>query len=128
MFSPQKKITQTKIIPPELSILSLLRACWKRKWLLLGAWIVIGAGTMVVVHKLPPVYTWEVRIRGASQKIPDLFFSSPVRADIQDPLATINQQLFSATRLLRIIDDFNLYEKERYTMVQEEILQQMRRD
>src|SRR4051794_35109709 len=120
MFSPQKKTTQAKIIPPELSILSLLRACWKRKFLLVGVWLLIGAGTMVVVHRLPAIYTSEVLIVVESQKIPEKYVASTVQADIQDRLATISQQMLSGTRLQKIIDDFNLYEKERYSLVQEE--------
>src|SRR5262249_44785564 len=119
---------QTKVIPPELSILSLLRACWKRKFLLIGTWLFVGGATMLVVHQLPPIYTSEVLILVDPQKIPERFVSSTVQTDIQDRLATISQQMLSAPRLLSIINDFNLYEKERFTMVQEEIILKMRKE
>jgi polysaccharide chain length determinant protein (PEP-CTERM system associated) len=108
--------------------LSLMRALWKRKVIILAIAGVLSLVTFVVVYRLPPVYSAETLILVDSQKIPDKYVTSTVSTDLQDRLATISQQILSATRLEKIISDFNLYRKERKSKVQEEILESMRRD
>jgi polysaccharide biosynthesis transport protein len=114
--------------PIALSPLSITRMLWKRKILILAAWIALSGITVVYVQQLPPVYVADTLILVDSQKIPEKYVSSTVSTDLQDRLMTINQQILSSTRLQKIIDDFGLYTKEKKTMVQEEILEQMRRD
>ena len=101
---------------------------WKRKVLIVEAWILFSGVTVVYVQRLPPVYVADTLILVDSQKIPEKYVSSTVSTDLQDRLMTINQQILSSTRLQKIIDDFGLYAKEKKTLVQEEILEQMRRD
>jgi len=114
--------------PIALSPLSITRMLWKRKVLIIAAWILLSGVTFVYVQRLPPVYVADTLILVDSQKIPEKYVSSTVSTDLQDRLMTINQQILSSTRLQKIIDDFGLYAKEKKAMVQEEILEQMRRD
>jgi polysaccharide chain length determinant protein (PEP-CTERM system associated) len=55
-----------------------------------------------------------------------------VRSTITDTVAarlnSISQQILSRTRLERLIEEFNLYERERETMLIEDVVAQMRRD
>jgi uncharacterized protein involved in exopolysaccharide biosynthesis len=77
---------------------------------------------------LPATYRAETLILVDQQKIPEKFVSATVNAELQDRLATISQQILSNTRLQKIIDKSKLYEKERRTNVQEEVLEMMRHD
>jgi len=55
----------------------------------------------------------------------------PALAFIEDfgyRLQSISQQILSRTRLERVIQDFNLYEKERKTGIMEDLVERMRRD
>jgi polysaccharide chain length determinant protein (PEP-CTERM system associated) len=115
-------------IPAQLTPLSLLRMCWKHKTGIVVIWIVITVLGFAIVSRLPAVYTSEALILVEAQKIPPAYVTSTVTTDVQDRLATINQQILSVDRLQKIIDDFNLYASERKNHVQEEILQMMRKD
>src|SRR5664280_2857762 len=47
---------------------------------------------------------------------------------IRDRLENITQQILSRTRLLRIIDELNLYAKDRHRLSPDEIVDRMRKD
>ena len=63
-----------------------------------------------------------------SQKIPENFVSPTVSGDIAGRLALISQNIMTSSRLLDIIDTFNLYRNERKRLTQEELLRKMRED
>ena len=112
----------------KFSPLSIARAIWKRKFLVLGFWLVLTAAVIVIVARLPAVYQAEALILVDSQKIPDKFVSSTVNSDLQDRITTISQQILSSTGLKKIIDDYRLYPVERKTLFEEELLEKMRKD
>ena len=115
-------------IPAQFSPLSLLRMCWKHKTGIVVIWVVVTLIAAGVIYSLPVKYTAEAQILIEAQKIPANYVATIVNTDIQDRLATISQQILSTPRLQKIIDDFNLYKKQRKDYVQEEILQMMRKD
>jgi polysaccharide chain length determinant protein (PEP-CTERM system associated) len=101
---------------------------WKRKVFVGVLWLSLGAAACGVIYKLPSIYRAETLILVDSQKIPERYVSSTVSSDLQDRLATISQQILSGTNLKKIINDLNLYSKERKTHVEEELLEMMRKD
>lgn len=117
-----------KDLMPEFLPLSMARMLWKKRWIVLGAWVVLLAVAAVVVYKLPAVYLAEATVLVDSQKIPDRYVSSTVNSDVGDRLATINQEIMSTDRLLKIINTFDLYKEDRKSLTQEEIIEQMRKD
>jgi succinoglycan biosynthesis transport protein ExoP len=108
--------------------LSIVRTIWKRKTMVLVAWTLGSAIAAAIVWYLPTVYTAEAVVLVDSQKIPERYVASTVSTDVQDRLATISQQILSTTHLKKIIDEFDLYKRERRLLVQEEILELMRQD
>ncbi len=78
--------------------------------------------------RLPPIYRAEALILVDPQKIPESFVSSTVNEDVADRLALINQEIMSRTQLLKVIQQFNLYQKERRTLTEEEVVERMNRD
>ena len=106
----------------EISPLSIARMLWKHKTLITTVWLCLSAVAGIIVWELPPVYVSEAVILVDSQKIPDKYVTSTVSTDLQDRLATINQQILSSTRLKKVIDDLDLYREERKTHVEEEII------
>jgi len=60
--------------------------------------------------------------------VPERYVSSTVNADVQDRLATISQNILSSSRLLKIINTYRLYQRDRARLSQEEIVEKMRKD
>lgn len=112
--------------PLQLAPLSVARILWKRKILILSILVLGLTLTAAVVYNLPAIYKSEALILVDSQKIPEKYVSATVNTDVGDRLATINQQIMSTNRLLKIITTFDLYKEERKKKVQEEIVEQMR--
>ena len=108
--------------------LSLVRILWERRGRVLVTAAVLSAAVVAVVMLWPATYRAETLILVDQQKIPEKFVSATVNTELQDRLATISQEILSSTRLQKIIDNFKLYEKERKTHVQEEIVEMMRAD
>lgn len=114
--------------PGRLPPLSVVRMLWKRRWLVLVLWAFISASAGVIIHALPSVYRAEAIVLVDSQKIPETFVSSTVSGDVADRLALISQSIMTSSRLLAIIESFNLYKDERARLSQEELLSKMRKD
>ena len=113
---------------PQYSPLSIARALWKHKVLMTFIWIVAGAVATAVVFCLPAVYRAEIVILVESQRIPERFVASTVSADLNDRLSNLKQQILSYTRLLNIINKYDLYRSERKRKSEEEVIELMRKD
>ena len=125
---PTTTKTQATSTSPEFSPLSIARMLWKRRWIAIAVWLVISAGTAVVVQRLQAVYKAEVLVLVDPQRIPENFVSSTVGSDIADRLALISQDIMSRTRLLKIIETYNLYPEQRQRLTEDEVVQRMRKD
>ena len=111
------------------SFLSIARTVWKNwLWTLMVFLIVSGSTIVYVYFKVPPMFKAETLILVESQKIPEHLVASTVNAELQDRIATISQEILSATRLESLIDKFNLYRDERKNSAPEEIIDRMRKD
>jgi succinoglycan biosynthesis transport protein ExoP len=117
-----------EVVRPEFLPLSIARMLWKRKIGILLTALAALAVTGVTVYKLPAIYRSEALVLVDSQKIPEKYVTSTVNADVGDRLATISQQIMSTTRLLKIIESFSLYQEDRKSKTQEEVIEQMRKD
>jgi uncharacterized protein involved in exopolysaccharide biosynthesis len=125
---PQTASEESSSRNPGLMPLSILRTVWKHKIRIGLAWILFTACAVVVVRMLPTVYSSEAVILIDSQKIPEKYVSATVASDLDDRISTIRQTLLSSGNLKKMIDDFDLYAKERKTHFEEEILDMMRKD
>lgn len=117
---------------PEMSAfanpLSIVRMLWKHKTVIVAAWIVLALAGLGIVRLLPDVYHAESLILVDSQKIPERFVASTVEVPVEEHLATISQQILSATQLEKLIRKFDLYPKLRKTKPPEQVIEQMRSD
>lgn len=113
---------------PGLSRLSILRTIWKRKIRIASAWVLFVLVAVAVVRYLPTIYLAESVVLIDSQKIPEKFVSATVASDLDDRIAAIRQMLLSGGQLKKVIDDFGLYQEQRKTHFEEEILETMRKD
>ncbi|WAC06923.1 MAG: Wzz/FepE/Etk N-terminal domain-containing protein [Thermodesulfobacteriota bacterium] len=107
------------------NILSILKR--RKKSLFIPALLVLLiAGTIILV--LPPIYDSTSTILIEGQEIPASFVMATVTTFVEQRLQTINQRIMSFTRLLDIINRFNLYQDMREKHTTEEIVQKMRED
>jgi len=107
--------------------LSIARMLWKQKLLVVVVWLLLTAGTVGFVAWRPPVYRAETLILVDSQKIPEKFVSATVSTDLRELLAALSLEILSSSRLMKIIETFNLYPQERRDRSTEEVLEKMRR-
>jgi polysaccharide chain length determinant protein (PEP-CTERM system associated) len=98
----------------------------RRKWVIILPFVIIALGTIVFAHFLPNRYRSETVILVVPQQVPESYVRSTITSKIEDRLQSISQQILSRTRLERIIQDFNLYERERQKGIMEDVVQQMR--
>ncbi len=90
--------------------------------------ILCSAAAVTVSKLLPDKYRSETLIMLIPQRIPDSYVKSTVTSDIQDRLATLEDQILSRSRLERIILDLDLYQSLRHTLPMEDVVQRMRGD
>jgi polysaccharide biosynthesis transport protein len=123
-------------MPEVLDDPSLEKTDWKKQWRMLrrrrwwlalpafGVWMAVWA----FAWSLPAVYRSETVILVEQQKVPEQYVVSNVSADLQDRLQNMTQQILSRTRLLSIMEDFNLYPKLRAHVTGDEMVERMRKD
>jgi polysaccharide chain length determinant protein (PEP-CTERM system associated) len=105
-----------------------VRIAWRRRWFIAIPAVVVASATAVVSVFLPNWYRASTTILIIPQRVPEDFVRATVTADLNERLNLITQQILSRTRLERIIQEFNLYERERRGMIMEDVIDQMRRD
>ncbi len=111
----------------QYSVETILEIALRRKWLIALPAIVIAAAAVVLIQRLPNVYRSETLILVVPQRVPESYVRSTVTARIEDRLQSISQQILSRTRLEQIVNDFNLYQKERADHeLMEDIVERMR--
>jgi polysaccharide chain length determinant protein (PEP-CTERM system associated) len=104
------------------------RILWRRRWLIAIPAVVIASVTFVVATFLPNQYRASTNILIIPQRVPETFVRPTVTADLKERLNMIQQQILSRTRLERIVQEFNLYERERQQMIMEDVIERMRKD
>ena len=106
----------------------LLRIAWRRRWVVVVPFVVIATSTFVVARLLPDRYRASTVIMVVPQRVPESYVRSTVTTRIEDRLQTISQQIMSRTRLERVINELQLYTRERQRLPMEDVVEQMRRD
>jgi polysaccharide chain length determinant protein (PEP-CTERM system associated) len=104
----------------------LLEIAWRRKWLIVIPFVLIGTGTAVVAHFLPNRYRAETSMLVVPQRVSEAYVRSTVTSKMEDRLRTISQQILSRARLEQVIQDFNLYPDARRKTTMEDVVELMR--
>jgi succinoglycan biosynthesis transport protein ExoP len=117
---------KSQLIRPEFLPLSLIRALWKQRFILLAIAAVLSIAGVAVVFRLPPLYRATALIVVDSQKVPEKYVTSTVSGDAGDRLNNVTQEILTSKQLLSIISEFHLYERELKKLSQEEVFTLMR--
>jgi polysaccharide chain length determinant protein (PEP-CTERM system associated) len=100
----------------------------RRKWSLILPFLIISLGAVIVALALPAVYSSSSTILIEEQEIPVEFVMTTVTSYAEQRIQAIQQRIMSFSRLLEIIERFNLYPELRAKRTNEEIVAKMRED
>lgn len=90
-----------------------LEIFWRRKyWILIPA-IILMVVTAVVTYSLPATYKSEGLILIESQEIPQDLIRTTVTSYADQRIEVIKQRLMTTTRVMQIVNKYNLYSEER---------------
>ena len=98
----------------------------RRKWSMLLPWAVIFSMAAFVAVVLPPVYKSTSTILIEEQEIPADFVMATVTSFAEQRLQSIYQRIMSTSRLLNVINRYNLYPELKEKLTTEQIVNQMR--
>ena len=113
---------------PTMTPNELFHILMRRKWSLIIPLVSIFLVAVIVALALPPVYKATTTILIEQQDVPAEFVKATVSTYAEQQMQIINQRIMSSTRLLEIINRFNLYPELRDTIMTEEIIARMRED
>lgn len=104
-----------------------LMVCRRRRWIVLST-IMVWALALTASLLLPAKYKSETVILIEQPKVPTQYVMPNVTSDLQQALQSLTQQILSRTRLVAIMDKFNLYNKKPNEIASDSLVQHMRSD
>jgi len=105
-----------------------LGAARRRTWHFLVPFFLVWLIVWVASWFMPSVYRSGTLILVEQPSVPASLVPSNIADNLQQRLNSIQQQILSRTRLLHIIDQFNLYPDSRAHESQDQLVDQMRKD
>ena len=106
-------------------IKGILRRQWK---LFIAAFCPVFLVAVFIAFILPPVYMSETTILIEEQQIPQDYVRTTVTSFVEERLQIITQQVMSRTKLLEIIQQFNLYKDELEQQTTDTVIEKMRKN
>ncbi len=100
----------------------------RRKKIFFIPFILIFLITAGVAFILPPIYRSHSMILIEGQQIPEEFVKTTITSFVEERLQVIRQKVMTRTKLLSIINQFNLYPEMQEKHTTEEIVTKMRND
>lgn len=122
------RIRKIQSLGPQFLPLSIVRALWRRKWLIAGLAMLGTAASVVIVSRMEALYAADAVILVESQKIPENFVAATVQTALEARLDMLKQQVLSRDRLWGLIESLRLYPKQRARLTKDEVLELMRKD
>ncbi|HVP79218.1 MAG TPA: XrtA system polysaccharide chain length determinant [Thermodesulfobacteriota bacterium] len=100
----------------------------RRKWSIILPALICFALAVAAVFILPPIFRSTGTILIEEQEIPREYVMSTVTSYADQRIQSISQRIMSSTRLLEIINRYNLYANLRQRWTIEEVIEKMRKD
>jgi polysaccharide chain length determinant protein (PEP-CTERM system associated) len=99
----------------------------RRRWIV-GIGVGVALGTVGALSLLPNRYISEATLLVVQQQVPERYVVPTSTTDISAALQAMKREVLSRTRLLKIVQDFNLYEKKRRRLAPETVTELMLKD
>lgn len=112
----------------DVMIHKLLRVAIKRRWWLLVPTVVVALGACAASLVLPNHYESVATILVAHQQVPERYVTPNSTSDIREQLMLMTDEILSRTQLLEIINEFDLYPKDRKRLAPEDLVELIRKD
>ena len=113
--------------PASITISDIRAIAGRRKWSFILPAVAVFALGVAVAFLLTPIYESTSTILIEEQEIPRDFVISTMTSFAEQRIQSINQRIMSTTKLLEIINKFNLYANLRNKRTTEEIVDRMRK-
>jgi succinoglycan biosynthesis transport protein ExoP len=97
----------------------------RRRWWILVPFFVITLASIVGLLLLPNRYTSSATLLVVQQQVPQRYVVPNSTTDVASALQAMKQEVLSRTQLLRMINDFGLYPKQRLRLPPEELVSMM---
>jgi polysaccharide biosynthesis transport protein len=104
------------------------RLLMRQKWAIIVITLAVAASTAVAMHLVPNIYRATTVILVDPRKVPDNYVTSTTTTTVVDRMATLREQILSATRLGSVIDELELYREMKKRTSHDEIIDHMRKD
>ena len=100
----------------------------RRRWYLIAPLLICGLLGAVVAQVWPLLYKSEALILVEQQKVPEQYVMPNVITNLQTRLDAMTQQILSRTRLVSLIEQFNLYPRERARLPMDDVVDRMHKN
>jgi polysaccharide chain length determinant protein (PEP-CTERM system associated) len=104
----------------------ILEIAWRRRWIVVLPFAFVSAVSVVVGAVLPDRYRSEALLQVMPQQVPENYVKPTVTQRIETRLPAMEQTILSRTQLEQIIQEFNLYPRERKHLIMEDVVERMR--
>jgi uncharacterized protein involved in exopolysaccharide biosynthesis len=99
--------------------MAMLRRRWRPTLVVVAA---VALGTIYIAYTLPAVYESSATVLIEEQGIPEDMVTTTVNAYAEQLLQTMLQRILAAPRVVEMIDSFGLYEADRGSMPEDELI------
>lgn len=115
------------VMQRELTVEDYLAIARRRWWIIVVPAVVFAIGAYTISLFLASRYTSETVVLVEEPTVPENLVKPVVGGDVNQRLATMQEQILSRTRLQQIIEKFNLYKEEASRMSMEDMVARLRK-
>lgn len=106
----------------------LIAVMSRRRWWILSTACGTALATVLVLSLLPNRYSSEATVLVIQQQVPERYVVSTSTTDISQALQGMMQEVLARNRLMSIIEDLDLYPREKKRLAPEALIERMRHD
>ncbi len=112
---------------PKMDAQDFAKLFLRRGWVIVLSVIFVLVAASVYCVVTPEIYKSSISILIIPQSVPENYVRSTISLRVDEQLATVTQQVKSRTTLTKVMEDLNLFEKERKKLTSEELFERMRK-
>ena len=112
---------------PKMEAQDFVKLFLRRGWVIVISVFSILIAASVYCVVTPELYKSSISILVIPQSVPEAYVRSTISLRVDEQLATVTQQVKSRTTLTKVMEELNLFRKERMKLTSEELFEQMRK-